>query len=207
MSDLVEKISQTAYELFHRFGIRSVSMDDIARELSISKKTIYQYFKDKDEMVTHGVMRHIEREINEFTGVLENSNNAVLELVNLSACIKRNMKKINPSMLFDLQKFHPEAWAKWLEFKNDFIKKTVLEVIRRGKKEGYFRSDVNEEMMAIYRIETIELTFNQTIFPQHEWDFVEVQLALMDHFLRGMMTIKGIEYYEELHNSINNENI
>ncbi|MCV9385618.1 TetR/AcrR family transcriptional regulator [Reichenbachiella ulvae] len=207
MSDLVEKISQTAYELFHRFGIRSVSMDDIARELSISKKTIYQYFKDKDEMVTHGVMRHIEREINEFTGVLEKSNNAVLELVNLSTCIKRNMKKINPSMLFDLQKFHPEAWTKWLEFKNDFIKKTVLEVIRRGKKEGYFRSDVNEEMMAIYRIETIELTFNQTIFPQHEWDFVEVQLALMDHFLRGMMTIKGIEYYEELHNSINNENI
>lgn len=206
MNDVVEKISATAYELFHRFGIRSVSMDDIARELSISKKTIYQYFKDKDEMVTHGVIRHIEREIKEFTGVLDSSSNAVVELLDLSGCIKKNMKKINPSMLFDLQKFHPEAWSKWLEFKNDFVKKTVLDVIRRGKAEGYFRQDVNEEMMAIYRIETIELTFNQVLFPQDKWDFVEVQLGLLDHFLRGLMTLKGLEYYEELQNSNNNEN-
>lgn len=206
MNDIVDKISNTAYDLFHRFGIRSVSMDDIARELSISKKTIYQYFKDKDEMVMNGLNRHIAEDVEEFRRVVCSSENAILRLMNLSSCMKKNMRKVNPSMLFDLQKFHPKAWEKWLEFKNDFIKKTVFDIIRRGKEQGYFRQDVNEELMAAYRIETIELTFNQSLFPQDKWDFVEVQLALMDHFLRGMMTIKGIEYYEELNNSVNNEN-
>lgn len=206
MNETIDKISSTAYDLFHRFGIRSVSMDDIARELSISKKTIYQYFKDKDEMVTHGVEEHISREIKELGDVVESSENAILELVGLSSCIKKNMKKVNPSMLFDLQKFHPKAWEKWLKFKNDFIKRTVLEIIRKGKEQGYFRKEVNEELMATFRIETIELTFNQYLFPQDKWDFVEVQLALMDHFLRGMMTQEGIRFYEELNNSTNNEN-
>jgi len=201
-----EKINETADRLFHKYGIRSVSMDDIARELSISKKTIYQYFKDKEEIVILGVKTHIEREKKEFGEILSSSINALDEMVSFSKCLRKHMGEINPSLLFDLQKFHPAAWDLWLDFKHGFIKETVINVIIRGKKDGLFRQELNEQVLATYRIQTVEMTFDQNIFPNEKFDFVELQMALLDHFLRGLLTIKGLNYYEELiNNSINDD--
>ncbi|MGL1888578.1 MAG: TetR/AcrR family transcriptional regulator [Reichenbachiella sp.] len=204
--EVKKKIIEAAHGLFHSYGIRSVSMDDIARELSISKKTIYQSFKDKDEIVTLGVKDHLEKEKSDFDNVLANSKNAVDELVQLSTCLKQNMEEINPSMMFDLQKFHPNGWGLWQEFKIGFIKTTVLNVIKRGKEEGLFRQSVKEDIMANFRIESIEMAFNAKIFPSDQFNFVDVQLTLLDHFLRGMLSLEGIKYYEELINSNNDEN-
>lgn len=202
MTEIQDKILTIANQLFNQYGIRSVSMDDIAREISISKKTIYQYFKDKDEIVKMVTQSHIDREKNEFENVLNTSSNALEELFELSKCLRKNMSEINPSLLFDLQKFHPSSWALWEEFKHDFIKNAVLRVIARGKSEGFFRETLNAEILAVLRIETIELSFNQKIFPKDKFDFMEVQLTLLDHFVHGLLTIKGQEIYDEMTNSI-----
>ncbi|UXP31182.1 TetR/AcrR family transcriptional regulator [Reichenbachiella agarivorans] len=206
MLEVKDKIKETAIHLFQRYGIRSVSMDDIARELSISKKTIYQFYKDKDQIVTLGVVEHIEKERDEFQCLLNSSENAIDEMLKFSTCLKRNLGEINPALLFDLQKFHFSAWELWVDFKNGFIKKTVLNVIKRGKEEGLFRPEINEEILACYRIEAIEMAFNQHVFPSEKFDFVELQITLMDHFLRGMLTMKGLLYYDELNNSTTDEN-
>ncbi|MFY0625020.1 MAG: TetR/AcrR family transcriptional regulator [Reichenbachiella sp.] len=202
MTEIKNKILLSADSQFHRYGIRSVSMDDIARELKMSKKTIYQYFKDKDEIVKMVSSLHIEREKNEFEEVLKTAENALEEIFKLSKCLRKNMSEINPSLLFDIQKFHPSSWTLWEEFKNEFIRNAVLRVIARGKKEGFFRKGLNAEVLATLRIETIEMTFNQNIFPKAKFDFTEVQLTLLDHFVHGLLTIKGQEIYDEMTNSI-----
>jgi len=201
MTEIRDKILHSANDQFHRFGIRSVSMDDIANELKMSKKTIYQYFRDKDDIVQKVTELHIRREMSEFEEVLNTSENALDEIFKLSKCLRRNMSEINPSLLFDLQKFHPSSWSLWETFKYDFIKNAVLRVIARGKSEGFFRKEINAEIMAILRIETIELTFNQKIFPKDRFDFLEVQLTLLDHFVHGLLTMKGQEIYDEMTNS------
>ena len=193
-----EKILEVADGLFHRVGIRSVSMDDIARELSISKKTIYQYVRDKDEIVQLVTQHHIDRETQEFDEVLETSKNALDELFKLSKCLRRNMSEINSSLLFDLQKYHPSSWGLWLDFKNIFIKNQVLSVIARGKEEGFFRSELNAEILAIFRIESIQLIFDPRLFPKEKFDFTEVQLTIFDHFVHGLLTIKGQEIYDDM---------
>ena len=193
-----EKILEVADGLFHRVGIRSVSMDDIARELAISKKTIYQYVKDKDQIVQLVTQHHIDREMREFDEVLETSENALDELFRLSKCLRRNMSDINPSLLFDLQKYHPGSWDMWLSFKNEFIKNQVLRVIARGKEEGFFRKELHAEILAIFRIESIQLTFDQRLFPKEKFDFTEIQLTIFDHFVHGLLTIKGQEIYDEM---------
>ncbi len=193
-----DKILEVADGLFHRVGIRSISMDDIARELSISKKTIYQYVRDKDEIVQLVTQHHIDREKREFAQVLEESENALDELFKLSKCLRRNMSEINPSLLFDLQKYHPTSWEMFVEFKNVFIKNQVLRVIRRGKEEGFFREELNDEILAIFRIESIQMTFDQKIFPKEQFDFTEIQLAIYDHFVHGLLTIKGQEIYDNM---------
>ncbi|UXX79519.1 TetR/AcrR family transcriptional regulator [Reichenbachiella carrageenanivorans] len=193
-----DKILEVAESLFNRYGVRSVSMDDIARELSISKKTIYQSYKDKDELVFTFAQAHINRNRCEVTEAREKTNNAIEELVNLSACIREHVKTVNPSMIYDLQKYHPKSWSLWMDYKSEYIKGTMLATIARGKKEGFFREDLNAEILATFRVESIEMTFDGKVFPRDQFDFTEVQMTLFDHFARGMMTIKGQELYDSL---------
>lgn len=199
--DTKQKILEGAHKLFHKFGVRSVTMDDIARELGISKKTIYQYFQDKDEIVTIGTKMHIEREIKEFTMIAESSQDSLDELFKVSLCLRKNLSDVNPSLLFDLQKYHPRSWALWLEYKNNYIKNFIVKTIDRGKKEGYFRPEIDAEILAKFRVEQVEMTFDEKIFPRDKFNFIDVQMALFDHFVHGLLTVKGQELYDSLTNS------
>lgn len=199
--DTKQKILHAATKLFHKFGVRSVTMDDIARELGISKKTIYQYFQDKDEVVTIGFQTHIDAEIEEFTEIVKTSKDSLDELFRISLCLRRNLTDVNPSLLFDLQKYHPKSWGLWLEYKNNYIKNFIVATIHRGQAEGNFRSNLDAEVLARFRVEQVEMTFDENIFPREKFNFIDVQLAVFDHFVHGLLTLKGQELYDSLINS------
>ena len=196
--DISQKILEIADSLFHKYGIRSISMDEIARELSISKKTIYQYFKDKDDIVYQVTVRNIKLDKEEFEEVFQSSKDAIDELLKISQCIRVKLKEINPSLLFDINKYHPRSWELWIEYKNHFMKNHIFRSIERGMKEGFFRKDLNAEVLAKLRIEQVEMSFDERVFPRTEFNFLEVQMALFDHFVHGLLTVKGQEIYENL---------
>ncbi len=196
-TDTKFKILKGATELFMRYGIRSVSMDNIANHLGVSKKTLYQYFKDKDEMVLSVTETHILGDRAELEEIAKSAKNSVEELVKLSACLRENFREMNPSLLFDLQKYHHDAWNVWLTYKNDFIKHQIERSINQGKEEGYFRSEVNTNVMAIMRMETIQMGFDPTLFPKEQYTLTEVQLQIFEHFIYGLFTDKGKKLYEK----------
>ena len=171
----------------------------------MSKKTLYQYFEDKDDIVIQTTEQHIEREKLEFNEVFESSEDAIDELIKMSTCFKRSLTGLNPSLLFDLQKYHPNAWDKWLDFKTEFIKNSVVRTIERGKEEGFFRPKLDAEILAIFRVEQVEMTFNDKIFAPNKFNFTEVQMMLFDHFVHGLFTVKGQEIYDDLIKSNINE--
>jgi TetR/AcrR family transcriptional regulator, cholesterol catabolism regulator len=107
------------------------------------------------------------------------------------------MKKMNPSMMFDLAKYHREAWQGWLSYKTKVIKQKVVNTLARGIREGYFRPDINIDVLATFRVEQVEMAFNDSIFPQDKFRFDEVQMQLFEHFIYGCLTRKGIDFYEE----------
>ena len=179
-----------------KFGVRSVSMDDIARHLSMSKKTLYQFFKDKNEIVMLATKAHMEIEKQEYTTVFESAENAIEGLVGVNKCIRRDFKKINPSLLFDLQKYHYDAWHQWLEFKNVFIRESVSSNLKQGIKEGYFRKEIDPDLLARVRVEQVQMAFDEKIFPRDKYSLRDVQLMLFDHFVYGILTEKGRELYE-----------
>lgn len=193
--DIKDKILKGAEELFMRYGIRSISMDDIARHLSVSKKTLYQHFADKDELVMMVSRNHLDRNRVEFESIKASSKNLIEELVRLSACIKVNMETINPSLLFDLQKFHPKAWAEWTEFKNKHLHDSVVRIITQGVADGYVREGLDPEILAVMRIECVQMGFNPEIFSPANFKFQRVQEQLFEHFVHGIVTEKGRKLY------------
>lgn len=171
-------------------------MDDVARELSVSKKTLYQYFDTKDALVSAAVAMHMEGEREEFSGIRQVAENAIQELFLLSRCMREHVFKINPSLLYDLQKYHPDAWEIFQQFKKMYIIGQIRENIERGVKEGYYRQEINPEVLAILRMEAVQIAFNEQVFPRNKFDLVDVQMQVFDHFVHGLLSAKGKELYQ-----------
>ncbi|MTI30363.1 TetR/AcrR family transcriptional regulator [Xanthovirga aplysinae] len=191
-----EKIITTSAQLFSRFGIKSVTMDDIAKELGISKKTIYQYFKDKKEIVRLVVKYKMEEDTKHFQNIKASSENVVEALCKIAIFFRQMINKINPTMFLDLQKYHKDAFQIFQECKDKVHMRKMVEMIETGQKEGYFRSEVNAEIITTMRFEQAQLGFKDHVFPREKFDFAQVQMQLFDHFVHGIITPKGKELFE-----------
>lgn len=186
-----DRILKGAEELFFKFGIKSVTMDDIAKHLGISKKTIYQFYSDKNEIVETLMQYSLKQDECEFQQIQAESANMIDEVMKMMTHISSMFAKVNPNIFYDLQKYHPKAWAQFKVFKQECMAKMIETSIERGKKEGLVRADINSKVLSRMRIEQVEMGLNPEIFPQTEFKIVDVQLALIDHFLHGICTLKG----------------
>ena len=186
-----ERILKGSEELFFRYGIRSITMDDIAKHLGISKKTIYQFFDDKDQVVKMLMQEKLKEDEREFRQIGEKASNMIEEIFGHMKKIGAIIGSVNPNLFYDLQKFHSDSWRLFQDFKEDCICKMAEESLEKGKKQGLVRADVNTKIMARLRMEEIEMGFSPEKFPPDKFKIVDVQLALIEHFLYGICTLKG----------------
>ena len=98
---------------------------------------------------------------------------------------------MNPSMLHDLEKYHPGGYKKFLEHKNKFLYEMVKKNIERGIKEELYRPEIDIEIMARYRLESMMLAFNADLFPMSKFNLVKLHQEILEHFLYGLATLKG----------------
>lgn len=186
-----EKILAGAKELFFRYGIKSITMDDIAKNLGMSKKTIYQFFKDKNEVV-HVLMKEaLAEDEKRFFALAETSANIVEEVMAIMKHMGEIFGSINPNLFYDMQKYHPQSWKLFDDFKKKCVERMVENAIEKGKKQGLVREDVDSKILSRLRMMEIEMGFNFELFPPDKFKILDVQLALTDHFLHGICTLKG----------------
>lgn len=140
---------------------------------------------------------YVLRDREQLEEVANNAKNAVEELVGLSGCLRENFRDMNPSLLFDLQKYHHKAWNVWLAFKNQFIREQIERSIDQGKEEGYFRPELDTKILAIMRLETIQFPFDPILYPKNDYSLINVQTQIFDHFIHGLFTDKGRKLYEK----------
>jgi AcrR family transcriptional regulator len=194
--DQKERIIAQARELFIRLGIRSVSMDDIAGQIGISKKTLYQHFEDKDELVERVVAFETTRMQDECHGCANTAENAVEEIFKTMEMVMQHFRNMNPMVLFDMHKFHGKAFAKFMEHKNIFLLDFISTNLKRGVSEGYFRQDIKIDILAKFRLESMMLAFNMEIFPTTKFNVAEVSIAIIENFLYGLATEEGFKLIE-----------
>lgn len=200
--EMKERIQQKAAELFHRYGIKSITMDEIASQLGVSKKTIYQFFSDKDELVVTVARTIIEKSQSCCEHCTDSADNAVHHIANIMESLMNIFSGINPSMLYDLEKFHPKGYAVFKQYQENFLYHTILENLRQGINEGLYREDLDIEIAARLRLEGMLLGFNQQVFPASKYNVIYVQQKLLEHFLFGICSIKGhrlVLKYQKLH--------
>jgi AcrR family transcriptional regulator len=191
--DTQDRIVEQAAELFLRYGVRSVTMDDLAHHLSISKKTIYQFFKDKKDVVKTCVGHILAREFSDFEAIKRNSRDVMEEVLLLSDHLRRMLRHMNPGLLFDLKKYYPEAWEMYQQQKQECHLGNIREALERGQREGLVRSDIDIDIVAKHRMESVEMGFNPQIFPSDRYDLTTVQLQLFDLFVHAIATPQGLE--------------
>lgn len=200
INDVKERIQAKAEELFMRYGIRSVSMDDIAAQLGMSKKTLYQYFDDKDKLVDAVVDAELSQGQNDCVLCLKQSADAVDELFITMEQIAEQFRNMNPMVLYDLEKFHPGSYQKFMKHKNEFLLDVIRKNIERGIAEGLFRPEINVDVISRFRLESMMIAFNMSIFPPRKYNLAEVTQEIIELYLYGLATLKGhklILHYNE----------
>jgi TetR/AcrR family transcriptional regulator, cholesterol catabolism regulator len=116
--------------------------------------------------------------------------------------MRKTMEGMNPAIIFDIKRYHPRAWSLFQSHKNQFMFEMVTNDIKKGIQEGIFREDLNVELLAKYRLAQVELGFDHEVFPNNKFSIVEVQTTLMDHFIRGILTEKGLKQYNSYQQSL-----
>jgi len=189
--EIKDRIQEKATELFMRFGIRSVSMDDIATQLGMSKKTIYQFFADKDELVDAVMAANIQKTQGECITCTTKAANAVEEIFLTMEMIQEQFRNMNPMILYDLQKFHIRAFQKLTAHKNEFLLSIIRKNIEKGITEGLYRKDISVDILSRFRLESMMLAFNMDAFPPSKYNLADVTQEIIEHFLFGLATIEG----------------
>ena len=186
-----ERILEKAHELFMQYGIRSVSMDDIANSLGMSKKTLYQYFADKDELVEAVVDAHINIIQTDCSGCRKEARDAVHEIFLTLEQIIEQFSNMNPMVLNDLAKFHFKAYARFKEHKDKFLAQVIRENIEWGIKDELYRPEINIDVMCKFRLESMMIPFNVSLFPPGKYNLAALSEHIIQHFVYGLATIKG----------------
>ncbi len=180
--------------LFMQYGVKSLTMDDVARHLSISKKTLYQYVSNKNELVQKALGRHIDKERQDMEEICSSATNAIDELFAISKHVSGMLKNIHPSVVFDLQKYYPEAWQIFDEYKMNYIYDCISTNLERGIKEGLYRDNLDVPIVSRIYIGRVDMLFDPKLFPPGQFNIADVYLELIRYHVRGIASEKGIEY-------------
>ncbi|MEN9960937.1 MAG: hypothetical protein RL045_1189 [Bacteroidota bacterium] len=196
------RILEKGAELYFRYGVKTVTMDAIATELGISKKTIYQHFPDKDSMVFEVVKNFIEQDVAKWNELDRLYSNVIEKMFKSFEMTKDLLTQMNPRLLFEIQKYFPTAFQLFADHGEKYIHSNLIADFKKGAQFGYFRNDIDFELLARLRMAEVNLVFDPSFYPQNKLPLYETQLVLMDIFMRGILTEKGLTLYTSYQNNL-----
>ncbi|MDK2910027.1 MAG: hypothetical protein PWR20_1594 [Bacteroidales bacterium] len=204
--DKLKNILDRCLGLFYQYGIRSLSMDDIAQRLGISKKTLYHFFSNKDDLVRQVIGYLSQRHREKYDAIISGPGNAIDKLLKASMMACDEMRYYNPVMTFDLQKYHADIVEGHLKTEKAYFREKIRENLIQGIEEGLYRPELNVELVAtlyvsnLAQLHRLDEVLAQTI------TFRDIFQVMFENYIRGISTTKGISYYENEIGKIMNKN-
>jgi AcrR family transcriptional regulator len=187
------EILMSASDVFMRYGVKSVSMDDLAREMGISKKTIYQVFKDKNELVEEIIRVKLQEDQTACQTKAIETSNAIEALMGVIMMVSERMSVIHPSVFYDLQKYHPNAWKLVSEHQSTFVYQMISSNIERGRSENIYRENFDVELVSKMYILVVDSIARRELTLENESDISRLLQQGIHLLIMGMSTDKGIK--------------
>jgi len=181
-------------KLFLKYGVKSVSMDDIAKKLGVSKKTIYGMIENKKDLVYKVVVNFSKKEEQDILEITKNSTNAVEEMVNIGNYIFSFFRDMNPGLIYDLEKYHPAAWNYIEKDHLVFVQKIITENITKGQEAGLYRKNIHADIIARLYIGQSRVILDEEIFPVRKFHRSTLFTEFFSYHLNGITTDKGRKY-------------
>lgn len=191
-----EKILSVALREFSSTGIKAVTMDQIARLAGMSKKTIYQEFRDKRHLVYEVFKQELDKNACELGRMEGDSEDLIGHLLAFSGFIRDRFAGMHPLVLNEIKRYYPESWVLFERFKEEYALKNLVDMIERGKELGFFRPEINSRLMATMRLDQVSLLFDPTRYNPIKLNLAQIQVEMFEHFLFGIFTEKGREAYK-----------
>jgi hypothetical protein len=179
-------------EVYMKNGIKNITMDDMAKELKVSKKTLYKYVNDRPELAAKSMQWKLAYDQQVVRDIVAKDLNAIEELCELTNFYCSNLVQMHPSLHSDLEKFYHEAWSQFIAYRNEFLYNTMLTNIKKGITEGLYRSDFNIEVIVTLYIMKVDMTFDARVFPATKFKFAEVYLEMVKYHVSGISSAKGL---------------
>jgi len=199
MDDKIDLILRTSGTLFRKYGIRSISMDDIAKELGMSKKTLYQYVENKTDLIEKLLNHLISASPACVTDDSKNMN-AIDVLLQVSVKVSEEIKEMNPAIAFDLEKFYPVIYRNFVQAKREHVYKKIKENLEQGIREGIYRSDVDSDLVAKLYVQKLIDLHDPEFLSSVDFSFEKVFQVMFDNHIRGISNPVGLTYYQKLIN-------
>lgn len=192
------QILHKATEMFLTLGFKSVTMDDIAAEMGISKKTIYQHFSNKDSLVkavTTTLFENISCGIDQ---IILADKNPMEELFAIKEFVMKNLKDENTSPIYQLQKYYPKIHKSLMLKQFDKMGTCVIENLEKGISLGIFRKEINKEYISRFYFAGMTSIKDVELFNPDVFSLKELQTGYLEYHLRGICTQKGITELETI---------
>ncbi len=201
MNEGTLRILEAASELFKQHGFKNVTMDDLARRAGISKKTLYQHFENKAEVVAQTQQYLHQSQCEACDSASLGGKNAIEGMVTVARLLDGLYKQINPIAISELQRFYPETYMQFR--KAMFVKsaESIAENIKRGIEEGLYRPELDAEILSRLKVEIALLLFQSDGLFAGAPSFSKLHQVLSDHFIWGLMTPKGQKLYQKYRDS------
>lgn len=205
MEDKKQYILKNVGKLYLKFGIRSVTMDDVAHEFGISKKTLYQNFSDKEDLVSQVIDYYLKNPV--FNLNKKCSGNSIDRIFALRSHVTKILKHFNNNLELDLKKQYPHLYKKVHDFKRQRIFNDTVKNIKEGKREGLFKQELEPEFVAKLQVGRMLYTLNpdNEIFDESEVMSIELFDKVMDYHMSAICTSEGLKYYRKQKNKYQNE--
>jgi AcrR family transcriptional regulator len=194
-----KKIILKALNLFLSLGFKSVTMDDLAQSMSISKKTIYQFFKNKNQLISSCTESIQKQLVETFKEIRKNADNPIVELFEIKKEAMKILGNTETAPQFQLQKFYPEIYEEIKDREFNLFKDNFQESLKRGIKSEYFRKEINIDFVTRIYLNGMRGVRDINLFPLNEFKVDEVIEDFIEYHLRAISTKKGLSLLNKIY--------
>lgn len=191
------RIAEEAESLFMKYGVRAVTMDMIANELGMSKRTIYEKFSDKDTLLDYVIRRKAAKQKEIFYHLMKESDNVIDVIFGILTSAFDQMSNTNPTYLMDIKKYHHKVYdavCKRGDLRNSELS---LAILKRGVEEGVFRPEINVDIVNEGIHGFIDSSHSGDLFQGTRFNRMEILDNILFSYLRGISTDKGVILLEK----------